>query len=648
MTEMMHGKPGINHVLSVRTYAGPGMAMGMTMTFLRRLLVAMGLALLALLPAAPAQAANCYYATAQGATGPANWQTYCWLDLTGYNDGTARSTAGQNMSYTLPDGTVMTFNMRVTGAGISSEAAPSWSGAAVGNTAFIGIAGQPVMYQTAGGTTTVTIRNILLTPPSGASAITSYMFVGADAESSNEGESVSFQTNGSNWVLLDQAGPTSGSTYPTVSGVNSATVTTSGVAGTVGAHIFGSATPTTVTTTLVGGGLQGAMFAVRFASIRLTQQIAGTRIEPADQFTFAIRATASGATLASGSTSGSGLGPFAAAALSSSSALPLTLQQAMAGGSSSALGQYRTRLTCTNSAPTSTPLPNAVDTSSYSFGALQFGDNVSCIFTSTPYPHLRLTKALGSGGRRFSTNQFTMRIDEGSTVIATTTTTGTGSTVANGATPLVQVAAGTAYSLYELAAGTTQLNQYTATMACTNGWTGSSTPLPTSPSATITPQMGDVIRCTITNTRRAANATLTIAKTSQPISDPVQGTTNPLLIPGGIVRYTLQVANSGSLAVDSNSVVLIDRLPANLQVGTAAAPAFVQGSPTSSLSFNAATDIRFSNAASAPASFAACTYTPVAAYDPAVRFICLNPKGAMAGSTGTPPNFSISFLARVN
>ena len=598
--------------------------------------------------AAPAYAANCYGATAQGSTGPVNWQTYCWLDLSTYNDASARSGSGQNLSYTLPDGTTMTFNLRVSGAAVAARPAPSWGGAAVGNTAFLGIAASPVFYQTAAGTTTATITNIILTPPSGTTAITSYMFVTADAESSNEGESLRFQTNGGNWVELDQVGPTSGSNYPTISGVGTNSVLTTGVGGTVGAYIFGSTTPTSITTTLVGGGLQGAMFAVRFASIRLNLQIDGTRIDPADQFKFDIKATASGSVVATGTSSGTALGPFVAAALSSSSALPLTLSQATVSGSVSTLAQYRSLLTCTNTSVSSTPLPSNVTTTNFNFGTLQFGDNVQCLFTNTPFPHLRLTKVLAASGRQFASDQFIMRIAQGSTQIATTTTTGTGATVTNGATAMTQVTAGTANTLSETGAGSTSLAQYTASMACVNSRSGSSTVLPTAPGGTVTPQMGDVIRCTITNTKRATNATLGITKTSVPFSDPVNGATTPKLIPGAVVRYTLSVQNSGASTVDANSVLLIDTLPAQLVVGSAAAPSFAQGAQTSALTFNTTNDIRYSNAGSAPASFAACTYTPVSAYDPAVRFICLNPKGTMAGSTGVPPSFSISFNAQMN
>ena len=595
--------------------------------------------------ASPAMAANCYYATSQGSTGPADWQTYCWLDLGSYNDTSARSTNGQAFSYTLPDGTVMSFRLKVSGSAATSAAAPSWTGAAVGNTAFLGIAGRPILYQTAAGTTTVTISNIALTPPA-SGTIGNFMFVAADGESSNENESLRFQTNGGGWQELDRAGPISGSTYPSVAGVGTSSFTESGAAGTVGAYIMGSTSPTQVTTTMVGGGLQGAMFAVRFASIRLNTQISGTRINAADQFAFSINATGSGTVLAAGTSSGAGLGPFTAAALSSTAAIPLTLNQAMAAGSSSAVGQYRSTLTCSNAASGSpTVLPTGVATTSYDFGTLRFGDAVQCSFTETPYPHLRLTKALAASGRQFAGDQFVMTIAQGATVTATTTTTGAGASVGNASTAQTQVAAGTAYSFAEEASGTTSLGQYSAVLSCTNG-ASSSTVLPTVVGGSVTPQMGDVISCTITNTKRASNATLDIAKTSALVSDPVNGAIDPKAIPGSIVRYTLEVRNSGPASVDNNSMFIVDTLPLQISVGTAANPVFTQGSPTSGLTFGT-NDIRYSSSATRPASFAACTYAPVAAYDPAVKYVCLRPRGTMAGSTGVPTSFTISLQAQI-
>lgn len=597
---------------------------------------------------APAQAANCNYATAQGSTGPANWQTYCWLDLTGYNDALARSAGGQPMSFTLPDGTTMTFTLRISGVTVISASAPSWGGSAVGTTAFTGIAGRPILYRTGAGDMTATISNIAITPPAGSTTTSSYMFVAADGESSNNGETLTFQTNGGGWVLLDQAGPVSGSLYPVVSGTGTANATVTGVAGTVGAPILGSTSPTSVVTTMTGMGAQGVMFAVRFASIRVNAQINGVRAAAADQFQYTISATSGGAVLATGTSSGTGLGPFTPANLAAASTLPLTISQTMAPGSANPLTSYQSRLTCTNAATSTTPLPSNVVTTSYAFGALQFGDIVSCTFINRPFPHLTLTKALGAGGRLFDTDQFTLNINQGASVVATTTTGGTGAVLTTASTPQLRVAAGQTFSFSETTAGTTVLAQYTAALACTNANGGSSTVLPTAPGGSVTPAMGDVITCTLTNTRRTANASLTIVKTSALLSDPFNGSANPKAIPGAVVRYSLLVSNTGTLTTNNNSVLLIDTLPAGLLVGSAATPSFIQGTPSSGLTFNPGTDIRYSNAATAPTSFVSCTYTPAQPYDPAVRHVCLNPKGIMAGSAGTPPSFTISFSAQIN
>lgn len=604
--------------------------------------------------ASPAFAQSCAPATTQG-TAPAGWETYCWLDFATYNDATARSASGQNFAIALSDGSTLSFNLKVTptaATAFSAVAAPSWSGAAVGNTAFLGIPGRPILYTASAGTKVITFSSIMITPPPGAPAISVYSFVAADAESTNEGENLQFTTNGSGWTILDQVNPISGNSYPAISGTGTSTFTETGAPGTVGGYIVGSTSPTTVTTSMQAGGLQGAMFAVRFASIRLRKSIGGARVDPADQFNFRITATSSGTTLASGTTTGTGNGPFTATPLSLASGLSLTLSESMAAGSISAIGKYDSRLTCTNGTGSSTtPLPNNVQTISYNFGALQFGDAVLCGFTNTAYPHLRLQKALGADGRQFANDQFVMRINQGASTVATTTTTGSGTTITNGATALAQVNAGTGYTFNEAAAGTTVLSQYNATLSCTNAAT-SATVLPTVVGGAITPQMGDIVTCTITNSRKASNAMLQIDKTSLVSSDGVSGA-NPKTLPGAIVRYSLFVQNLGPSVVDNNSVFLVDTLPATLSVGSAAAPAFVQGSPTSSLTFAAATDIRYSNQSTPPTSFAACSaaphnYTPVSAYDPAVRFICINPKGIMAGSTGTPPGFTVSFNARVN
>lgn len=124
-------------------------------------------------------------------------------------------------------------------------------------------------------------------------------------------------------------------------------------------------------------------------------------------------------------------------------------------------------------------------------------------------------------------------------------------------------------------------------------------------------------------------------------------------IPGNDVYYTLTVTNSGDGAVDTNTLFLVDPIPSEVEFfngdidgGGPATGAVYFTQAGAGLTFTLATDVRYSNAGSAPASFAACTYTPAAGYDPNVRYLCLNPKGRMVG--GAPdPTFSAQFRARV-
>ena len=53
---------------------------------------------------------------------------------------------------------------------------------------------------------------------------------------------------------------------------------------------------------------------------------------------------------------------------------------------------------------------------------------------------------------------------------------------------------------------------------------------------------------------------LTVTKLSRPISDPVNGTTNPKMIPGATVEYCITVSNAAGGAT-ANSIVITDPLP---------------------------------------------------------------------------------------
>jgi uncharacterized repeat protein (TIGR01451 family) len=333
-------------------------------------------------------AATCGPATAQGAA-PAAWQTYCWIDMSSYNSATVFG-GGQGFAITLSDGSVLSFTLSgisPSGTSIRAAAAPAWTGAATGNSAFLGIPGQPILYTTTGGTVDLTLSNIKVTPPNGVVSTGQYKFVVADAESSNNGESLRFITDGAPWEEVDQVPPTTGAIYPTISGTGTSTFNVTGVAGTVGAYIMGSLSPETVQVRLVAGGLQGIMLAVQYSSVVINKQISGARANAADQFTYGIKATSNGSNLSSGTSTGAGSGPFGTAVATLSSSVATTLYEEMAPGSVSTLAQYNTSLTCTNGAAGSpTALPVAQPVASYNVSSTNYGDAISCTFTNTAKP----------------------------------------------------------------------------------------------------------------------------------------------------------------------------------------------------------------------------------------------------------------------
>ena len=367
--------------------------------------------------------ATCSPAASAG-TAPADWATYCWLDFSSYNEALARG-GGQPFTFTLPDGSTLKFTATVTstaGTALTAVAAPAWSGAAVGNTAFLGIPGKPILYTaTNGSTVTVNFSAISLTPPAGVTAGATYSFVAADGESTNQNESLSFTTNGGNWVVLDQVPPISGNAYPTISNTGP-TFTETGVAGTVGGYIVGSINATQVSTVLVAGGLQGTMFALRYSTISLNKLLVGGRVNPADQFTYKISATASATVLGSGTSSGTGNGPFSATSSFLTTPQSLTLSEVMAAGSVSPLGYYSPSLTCTNAASGSpTQLPTNVATTSYVIPSIAFGDSISCVFTNTKSgPLLAVAKSAPLPGLKVGVNSvYTLTITDSGPVGAT-------------------------------------------------------------------------------------------------------------------------------------------------------------------------------------------------------------------------------------
>ena len=152
---------------------------------------------------------------------------------------------------------------------------------------------------------------------------------------------------------------------------------------------------------------------------------------------------------------------------------------------------------------------------------------------------------------------------------------------------------------------------------------------------------------------------LTHLKSVAVFSDPVNNTTNPKSIPGAVQSYTLRVTNNGAGAVEADSIMVSDAIPAQtlLFLGDIATPgggpvAFVDGAPTSGLSYsfttlNSSTDsVEFSNDNGVSWSYAP---TPDAdGYDAAITHLRVRPQGAMLGSTGgSSPYFELRFRVKV-
>jgi uncharacterized repeat protein (TIGR01451 family) len=339
-----------------------------------------------------ASANTCSPAATRG-TAPSDYKDYCWLEFSGYSDAAALTAGGQPFTFNLPDGSSMSMTVNTTkivGAGdpaIKTVTVPSWSGAAFGNTAFIGIPGQTVLYAGVNASIVrVTLSNISVTPPAGGTGLAKYALILADGESSNGGEALSFTTNGGAWVQLAQIQNGTSALYPVVTGVGTQTVTETGVAGTVGSFVFGSFNnPTQVSADVTSGGLQGFIVGVRYASISVVSQIAGQRYAAPDQFNYAIKSTA-GATMATGATSGTALNGFTPAGLPTVAAsYPFVIAESMVAGSTGALANYAVSLTCTNTnASSTTVLPNNSTGPTYTIASLQYGDAVQCTFTNTP------------------------------------------------------------------------------------------------------------------------------------------------------------------------------------------------------------------------------------------------------------------------
>jgi uncharacterized repeat protein (TIGR01451 family) len=141
---------------------------------------------------------------------------------------------------------------------------------------------------------------------------------------------------------------------------------------------------------------------------------------------------------------------------------------------------------------------------------------------------------------------------EGSTLA--TAATGAANTATTGELTVLPLSGGASYTLAEEptpASGTRQ-SDYARSWSCTdNGVAEPSLPSGSGPSVSVSPQAGDFIACTVTNTQQSAN--LSVQKTvSEEAAEP-----------GDLVTYTMQVENHGPSGADST--LLKDTLPGGVE-----------------------------------------------------------------------------------
>lgn len=131
------------------------------------------------------------------------------------------------------------------------------------------------------------------------------------------------------------------------------------------------------------------------------------------------------------------------------------------------------------------------------------------------------------------------------------------------------------------------------------------------------------------------------------------GSASGFRIPGSEVIYAIEIANIGEVPIDADSLFLVDALPSELEFfngdydgsGPASDPVGMEQS-NPALTFDYNVDVRYSASNSPPANLSACNYTPLAGYDPAVRYICIRPRGSLP-PTDPETTATFSFRARI-
>lgn len=360
-------------------------------SLLTGLLALAGVAAVNVAPASPAAAA-----TACGFASPGTGtyaSTLCWIDLSAYDPTDA--TDGQTITQAIPGGYTMSFTLTVSGAPAHATSLPTWSGSYLGNNGhYTGVAGRPALYQSGSGTTTATLTNVAVTDRNGT-PVRGYSLVGADAEATGPGESITWTSSSPITSLTatpsgNGLGNACGGGFTGV-GTNTVTCTGSSVSSLTGTAILASTAPTTFSQSMFGTGLEGVAFGVLVSSVQLTKTVVNGFA--GDSFGLSIDSS-DGSSLATANTNGA----------ASATTGPTTVIVA-AGGSKFTFGEaatagrlsnYTQAWSCTRNGSADAALPTGAAGPQANV-TVGIGDAVNCTITNTAKPAtLSLTKQAGT------------------------------------------------------------------------------------------------------------------------------------------------------------------------------------------------------------------------------------------------------------
>ena len=148
---------------------------------------------------------------------------------------------------------------------------------------------------------------------------------------------------------------------------------------------------------------------------------------------------------------------------------------------------------------------------------------------------------------------------------------------------------------------------------------------------------------------------ITVLKSVQALSDPVNLAVSPKAIPGAVMQYTLVATNSGEGSADNDSTMIVDPIPANTELyvddigGAGSGPVlFTQGATSSTLSYTYTTlgdltdDLSFSD--DGGTTWTAVPTIGANGCDSTITHVRINPKGIFIGDAVAPsPSFQLVF-----